>query len=54
MTKRNELLEKDISQQIEGVRYIEPKSEKPKRNWLYLILVFLVTLAVLFSLLRQF
>lgn len=53
MTKKNQLLEDDIHQQIQEARYVEPKSEKKGRSLFYKIIIFLMTLAVLFSLLRQ-
>ncbi|HEM6088435.1 TPA: hypothetical protein U2D04_000871 [Streptococcus suis] len=53
MTNKNQLLEDEISQQIKEARYVEPKSEKKGRSLFYKTIIFLVTLAVLFSLLRQ-
>lgn len=50
--KKNSLLEEDIRKQIEEVRYQAPKEQKDRRSLFYLIVIFLVTLAVVFSLLR--
>ena len=52
MTKRNELLEDDIHERISAVRYEKSEKEKTKQSPFYLLVVILVTLSVLFSLLR--
>lgn len=52
MTKKNPLLEDEILKDIQEARYVEPKKEKHKRSIFYLAVIFLVTLAVVFSLLR--
>ncbi|MBF0778466.1 hypothetical protein [Streptococcus cuniculi] len=52
MSKRNELLEADIKERIEEVRYERGEKEAPKQSLFYLIIVLLVTLSILFSLLR--
>lgn len=52
MSKHNELLEEDIQSRIEEVRYEKSEKEPTKQSLFYLIVVVLVTLSVLFSLLR--
>ncbi|HFH9836906.1 TPA: hypothetical protein ACGOVD_000391 [Streptococcus suis] len=52
MSKKNSLLEEEIHQSIEKARYVEPEKEKEKKPIFYLIIVGLVTVAVIFSLLR--
>lgn len=53
MTKpNNSLLDEAIKESIDQARYQEPKKEKEKRSIFYLIVVFLVSFAVLLSLLR--
>ncbi|HFI0601716.1 TPA: hypothetical protein ACGO9Z_000544 [Streptococcus suis] len=50
--KRNPLLDEAIEKQIKEARYVEPKKNKQRRNYFYLTIIFLVTLAVILSLLR--
>lgn len=52
MTKKNPLLEEEILSNIQEARYVEPKKEKQRRSIFYLVVITLVTLAVLFSLLK--
>ncbi|HEM2803181.1 TPA: hypothetical protein U2D59_000734 [Streptococcus suis] len=54
MTKKNQLLEDEITQQIQEARYVEPKPDKKRRGFFYKTIIFLVTLAILYSLLRRF
>ncbi|HEL1614103.1 hypothetical protein J5571_04600 [Streptococcus suis] len=54
MTKKNQLLEDEITQQIQEARYVEPKPDKKRRGLFYKTIIFLVTLAILYSLLRRF
>ncbi|AGM98258.1 hypothetical protein [Streptococcus iniae] len=53
MTKRNELLDKDIQERIDNARFEKGDEEKNKQSLFYLIVVVLVTLSVLFPLLRH-
>ncbi|HFS1373068.1 TPA: hypothetical protein ACHWN8_001219 [Streptococcus suis] len=50
MTKKNQLLEDEIIQQIQEARYVEPKPDKKRRGLFYKTIIFLVTLAILYSL----
>lgn len=53
MTKpNNSLLDEAIKDSIDQARYQEPQKEKDKKSIFYLVIVFLVSLAVLLSLLR--
>lgn len=52
MPKKNELLESDIQERISEARYQKGDEEKSKQSIFYLIVVVLVTLSVLFPLLR--
>ncbi|MDY3024243.1 hypothetical protein ACMZ62_07840 [Streptococcus pluranimalium] len=52
MAKKNPLLEEDINKRIDQVRYEEPDNEDRSVSLFYKIIVTLVTLAVLFSLIR--
>lgn len=52
MPQKNTLLEEVIQKEIQEARYVEPKAEKKRGNWFYKLVVLLVTIAVLFSLLR--
>lgn len=54
MVKKNELLEKEISQNIEHARADLPEREKGKKPIFYTIIILLITIAVLFSLFRSF
>ncbi|MGT2911798.1 hypothetical protein ACVR1I_08835 [Streptococcus cameli] len=54
MTKRNELLEKDISEKISNARYVKPEKKNNRRPIFYLTVVLLVTISVVFSLMRYF
>ncbi|HEM3628510.1 TPA: hypothetical protein U1C31_000749 [Streptococcus suis] len=48
MTKKNQLLEDEITQQIQEARYVEPKPDKKRRGLFYKTIIFLVTLAILY------
>lgn len=52
--KKNELLEKDTLSKIQEERYVKPEQKKGRRSIFYLTVIFLVTLSVVFSLLRHF
>lgn len=52
MPRKNELLDKDIEDRINQARYEKGDTEESKHSIFYLIVVVLVTLSVLFSLLR--
>lgn len=52
MSKKNELLDQDILQRIEDARFEKGDKEKQKRSIFYVTIVILVTLSVIFSLLR--
>ncbi|MBM7643493.1 hypothetical protein [Streptococcus loxodontisalivarius] len=52
MAKKNELLDKDILEKIDNARYEKPEKEKNRQSIFYLTIVALVTLAVVYSLLR--
>ncbi|HFI0306854.1 TPA: hypothetical protein ACGOVM_001959 [Streptococcus suis] len=52
MTKKNPLLEDDIHRRITEARYEEPVKDGQTISLFYKIIVTLVTLAVLFSLVR--
>lgn len=52
MTRKNDLLEKDINQAIGQLRHEEKPKKKVKKPLFYVIVVCLVTLAALLSLLR--
>ncbi|AXJ14014.1 hypothetical protein [Streptococcus pluranimalium] len=52
MSKHNELLDREIEENIKEVRYVEPRKMNQKKPVFYVVVVCLVTLAVLLSLLR--
>ncbi|MBM7636162.1 hypothetical protein [Streptococcus saliviloxodontae] len=52
MSKKNELLEQDILEKIDKARYEKPEKEKNRHSIFYLVVVTLVTLAVVYSLVR--
>lgn len=52
MTKKNDLLEKAISEHIDEVRYKEYKKAPQPKRFFYLFVVFLLTMVVLISLFR--
>lgn len=52
MSKRNELLDKNIEERINKARYEKGDRKESKPPVLYMLLVFLVTLSVFFSILR--
>ncbi|MGT2741971.1 hypothetical protein [Streptococcus plurextorum] len=52
MTKKNALLEEDTLAKIQEERYVKPVKQKGRRSIFYLTVVVLITLSVLFSLLR--
>lgn len=54
MSKKNPLLSQDIDDKIGDARYIKPEKKDNRRSIFYLTVVFLVTLSVVFSLLRYF
>lgn len=54
LMKKNELLEQDIIDKIEDARYVKPEKKNNRHSLFYLIVVFLVTVSVIFSLLRFF
>lgn len=51
--KENELLDNDIDQRINDIRYKKSESEKTKKPLFYFVVVALVTISVLFSLLYR-
>ncbi|HGC8953177.1 TPA: hypothetical protein ACG5KU_002202 [Streptococcus agalactiae] len=53
MSKENELLNKEIEDQIRKARYEPPEKEKSKRPIFYMVVLALMTFAVLYSLLRS-
>lgn len=52
MAKKNELLEKDIQDRLEDLKYEKPEKTKNRQSIFYIMVVILVTLSVIMSLLR--
>lgn len=50
---KNELLEKEINDTIDGVRAELPEHDKKKKPLFYTFIIILITVAVLFSLLKS-
>ncbi len=53
MTKKNDLLDQDISQRVAEVRYHKPQKEKERQSFFYLLLIIIITAGVLYSLLKS-
>lgn len=54
MPDKNELLDQEIKRQIDKARQSVPEKDKDKKPLFYTIVIILVTIAVLYSLLRSF
>ena len=50
---KNELLEKEINDTIDGARAELPEHEKKKKPLFYTLIIILITIAVLYSVLRS-